>query len=246
MKLKVLHCSKEGRVEREEEIIEEVPLLVSLNGRRYCTLFRTPGEDEALLVGMCFTEGLIRERDEILSIDLRENLADVKVAARQEKEGEDTEDIIEAIAKRAAALPKPEGKVGVGQLVECIKVMESSQEFRRRTEASHGAMIFSLDLEPISAAEDVGRHNAFDKAIGKALLRGRLRDAFIAALSSRISFEMAKKAAMAGIRVIVGISKPTSMAILLGERAGMTITSLAGGKEILVYSGRERISDCTR
>ena len=85
-------------------------------------------------------------------------------------------------------------------------------------------------------AEDVGRHNAFDKAIGKALMEGRLDDAFIATLSSRISFEMAKKAAMIGVKILVGTSRATSMAVLLGEELKMTVVSVTKTGDVILYT----------
>ncbi|RLB00203.1 MAG: hypothetical protein DRG55_06785, partial [Deltaproteobacteria bacterium] len=99
-------------MQREEEIIEEAPLLVLLNGRRYCTLFRTPGEDEALLTGMCFTEGLIRERGEVLSIKVREDVAEVwtKGQYRGGEERRDLAQVLDEIRRRSLAPHKPEGE----------------------------------------------------------------------------------------------------------------------------------------
>lgn len=243
MKHKVLHCSKGNWVEREEEIIEEAPLLVLLNGQRYRTLFRTPEEDEALLLGMCLTEGLIRERGDVLSIKVEGAVADVRIKGHY-REG-DQGDLRWALdeIKKGSLLPhKPEGKrVGIDQLQECVRLMEASQGLRRRTEASHAAMLFSYALEPISIGEDVGRHNAFDKAIGKALMDGRLKEVFIATLSSRISFEMARKAAMVGVNILVGASKATSTAVLLGEELNMTVITVMKTGNVIVYSARQRL-----
>mgnify|MGYP000052905066 CR=1 FL=1 len=250
MKCKVLYCSKVSWVQREEEVIEEAPLFVLLNGRRYCTLFRTPGEDEALLMGMCFTEGLIRERGEVLSIKVREDVAEVwtKGQYRGGEERRDLAQVLDEIKRRSFTPHKPEGeRIGIDRIRECTRVMESSQRLRRRTEASHAVMLFSYALEPISMAEDVGRHNAFDKAIGRALMDGRLEDVFIATLSSRISFEMARKAAMVGVKILVGASKATSMAVVLGEELNMTVITVMKTGDVIVYSDPERLlSDPTR
>lgn len=242
MKRRVLHYLN-GMRRREEEVIEEVPLVVYVNGRRYGTIFRTPGEEEALLVGMCFTEGLIRERRDVLSVDVREDIARVEIAGEYRgREERDLQEILREIGMNSLLPHKPEGKeIVVGQLLKCLREMESIQGLREKTEAAHAVMLFSYDLEPISASEDVGRHNAFDKAIGKAMLHDKLEDAFVATLSSRISFEMAKKAAMAGIRIVVGVSRPTSLAILLGDQLRMTIVSLAKEGGVTVYSAQERI-----
>ncbi len=160
----------------------------------------------------------------------------------RENDQKDLHGILEEIKKRTIAPYKPEGrKVEVDQILKCTRIMESAQKLRERTRASHAAMLFSYDLEPITISEDVGRHNALDKVIGSALIGGKLKDAFVATLSSRISFEMARKAAVAGIRVLVGVSRPTSMAILLGDQLNITIVSLIRNGDLIVYSARERI-----
>lgn len=239
MKRKVFYSSKGLWEEREEEMLEEVPLSVYINGFKLSTLFRTPGEDEALLMGLCFTEGIIREKEEIASMRIGENVAEVRIKGRYKgrSEPKGIEETLRELKRKATVFLKPEGeRVRVDQLLECTRVMESSQRLRKRTEASHAAMLFSYKLEPISMAEDVGRHNAFDKAIGKALMEGRLDEVFIATLSSRISFEMAKKAAMIGAKILVGTSRATSMAVLLGEELKMTVVSVTKTGDVILYT----------
>jgi len=239
VKRKVFYSSKGLWEEREEEMLEEVPLSVYVNGFKLSTLFRTPGEDEALLMGLCFTEGIIREKEEIASMRIGEDVAEVRIKGRYKgrSEPKGIEETLRELKRKATVPLKPEGeRVRVDQLLECTRVMESSQRLRKRTGASHAAMLFSYKLEPISMAEDVGRHNAFDKAIGKALMEGRLDEAFIATLSSRISFEMAKKAAMIGVKILVGTSRATSMAVFLGEELKMTVVSVTKTGDVILYT----------
>lgn len=242
MKHKVWYYLENLWKEKEEEIIEERPLSVYINKDIHRLLLRTPGEDEALLIGICFTEGLIKKKEDILSLKVYKDRAEIEIAAKYKDTDipKDPDKILNKIIKTSVYADK-DRKIKIKQILNCVSILESRQVLREKTKASHGVMLFSYTLEPLSISEDVGRHNAFDKAIGKALIYDRLNDAFIAILSSRISFEMAKKAAMAGIKVLVGISRPTSMAIILGEKLGMSIVSLARDGDIMVYSGKERI-----
>jgi len=243
MRHRVLESSEGLWRQEEEEILEEVPFLVYINGRKLTSLFRTPGEDEALLIGLCFTEGIVREREDILSMRISEDMAEVRIKGEY-KGGEEPRGVKEIVKeiKARSLLFKPEGRpIEVEEVLGCVRRMESAQRLREATGTSHAAMLFSYALEPISMGEDVGRHNAFDKAIGKALMEGRVKEVFLATLSSRISFEMAKKAAMIGAKILVGTSKATSMAVLLGEELKMSILSVKEAKEVMIYSSPKRI-----
>ncbi len=227
--------------EIEEEIVEEAPLFLTLNSSIKRVLLRTPGADEDLLTGMCFTEGFIRRREDLVFMHIENSRAEIMthpdVRTPTPRELNDMFDETLGLSlKRDKDI-----RVSVEGLLRCMESMESMQALREKTKASHAAMLFSYELKPICMAEDVGRHNALDKVIGRALRDNRLGDVFVATLSSRISFEMTKKAVLAGIKVLMGISRPTSMAILLGDRAGMSIVTLARDGGIMVFSGKERI-----
>ncbi len=240
MKRYVLYYKNHILKNKEEEIIEEKPLFVQINGQKK-VLFRTPGDDLSLLAGMCFTEGFIAKKEDIICIDIVENHAKMDIKMSPSKNYINEEDFYQIELKKATNMDDIEVTINAKQLLRCMEVMESQQILRKKTKASHAAMIFSYNLRPIYMAEDVGRHNALDKVIGKALLKNQLDKVFLATLSSRISFEMAKKAAMAGIKILMGISRPTSMAIRLGEKAGMSIITLAKNGGIIIFSGKERI-----
>jgi len=240
MKRKVYYYIDGDLIEKEEEIIEEAPLRLRINDEtKY--LLRTPislEEDRALIIGYCFTEGLIRGRDDILELNVEDGFAEIRT--RRRKENKIEKDIIDQIL-RLSPKEKEDKKLSADELLKCIDIMESSQRLRKKTKASHAAMLFSHDLEPLYISEDIGRHNALDKIIGKTILEDRLDQAFLVTLSSRVSFEMAKKAAIAGIKLIMAISRPTSMAISLAEKAGISIVSLAKEGGIIVFTCMERI-----
>jgi len=134
--------------------------------------------------------------------------------------------------------------ITVKQAMECVDKLIGRQELYKTTRGAHSAMIFNTRLEPLSQAEDVGRHNALDKAIGKVFMDGKLDDACLGALSSRISYELVQKANRAGLTFLIGMSRPTSLAVELGQAMNMTIGSIREGG-LLIFCGKERFSDLT-
>jgi len=115
------------------------------------------------------------------------------------------------------------------------------QDVYERTSASHGVMVFDSKLNVMALAEDVGRHNALDKAIGKVFMGGQLAEARLAVLSSRVSYELVQKAARAGLSILISISRPTALAVELGKNLNMTLVCAGNGSGLLVFCGEERI-----
>jgi FdhD protein len=120
--------------------------------------------------------------------------------------------------------------------------MGDHQPLRQQTRAAHAALIFDQGLELMAVAEDVGRHNALDKAVGALFLERRLDRAALLALSSRISYELVQKAARARIPVILAISRPTALAVRLAEALNMTLASLGKDDSLMVYCHPHRLA----
>ena len=112
---------------------------------------------------------------------------------------------------------------------------------RERTSASHAAAIYNSDFRLLSVAEDVGRHNALDKAIGKLFLNRTLATASILVLSSRISFELVQNAARARIPIILAISRPTSLAVELASQLNITLAALAKKSGLYTFCNEHRL-----
>jgi FdhD protein len=131
----------------------------------------------------------------------------------------------------------------------CIAALSKNQKFYQRTRGSHAALLFGADGETLAFAEDVGRHNGLDKAVGKAFLDHTLDRARILVLSSRISYELVQKAARARIPVIISNSRPTALAATMGKSLNMTLAFPAGADQIMVVCGEHRFfhsSNCMR
>ena len=125
--------------------------------------------------------------------------------------------------------------------LECLENLSRLQPLHEKTRASHAAALYSLDFELLSAAEDVGRHNALDKAIGKLFLDRKLEKASLVNLSSRISYELVQKAARARIPVILAISRPTYLAVELASKLNMTLACLAKDSGLYIFCGENRL-----
>ena len=112
---------------------------------------------------------------------------------------------------------------------------------RDETMASHAAAVYDGNAKMLSVAEDVGRHNALDKAIGKTLLADGLQAAAFVVLSSRVSFEMVQKTARARIPIILAVSRPTALAVKLASQLNMTVACRPKKSGLIVYCGGDRI-----
>jgi FdhD protein len=129
--------------------------------------------------------------------------------------------------------------VALDVLLEMPAAMRTQQALFDRTGGAHAAGLFTRDGEALIVREDVGRHNAADKVIGRALLDGRLPlHDHVLVLSGRASFEMIQKAALAGVTTVVAVSAPSSLAVDAADRLGVCLVAFGGN----VYTHAERIS----
>jgi FdhD protein len=119
--------------------------------------------------------------------------------------------------------------------------LTETQKLYKKTRGSHAIVILDSSLEVLAKGEDVGRHNAFDKAVGKILMAGKLKDAYMSVLSSRISFEMIQKANRAGIPFMLSASRPTALAVELAQSMNMTLVCISDDTDLIVFSGQDRV-----
>ncbi|NMM26910.1 MAG: formate dehydrogenase accessory sulfurtransferase FdhD [Glaciimonas sp.] len=215
----------------------------------------------ALAAGFAFTEGIIAGLDDIRSMAICPDRTDI-VRVQLKHPGR------VRVARRNIVVTSSCGVCGGrdkldGALVEMPPVPHTLQlsstdflpfmaEMRHRqtvfthTGGAHAAALFSADGQLQAFAEDLGRHNALDKVIGKCMLEGRNLKACIAVLSSRLSYELVAKAARAGIEVVAAVSAPSSLAIEIAQRCGITLCGFVRNELATVYSHPERIKELAR
>jgi FdhD protein len=239
---------------RDEVAVEE-PLEIRVDGAPLSITMRTPGHDEELALGFLHGEGLIPAappRAAGPTADLAGNVVEVAgpllrdPAARSfyttSSCGVCGKGALEEVAVHApAAAPGP---VVTRELLAGLPDHLRQPAFAR-TGGLHATGLFSAGGELLLAREDVGRHNAMDKVIGRALLEGLLPlHGRILCVSGRLSFELVQKATVAGAPLLVGVGAPSSLAIELAADRGMTLCGFARGDgRVNVYAGAERIAD---
>jgi FdhD protein len=235
-------------------VVREEPLLVEVDGERLLTM-RTPGDDEALALGFLLGEGVVTSPAEVLEVvavpasaDKPEAACDVvRVRLAEPARARGSSGLLAraheirascGLCGRASAeglvagLPTLEpGKprVALASLAGMVRSLEAGQELFKKTGGCHGAALFSAEGALWSLAEDVGRHNALDKAIGKAAREGRDLRAAVAILSGRGGFELVLKALRVGIAVTASVSAASSLAIEIVEESGGTLVGFVRG-----------------
>lgn len=255
---------------RIDSLVVEEPLEIRLNGEPWAVTMRTPGHDIELVHGFLLSEGVITSTEDVrtarycegsvlsdetgtdvntynvLSLALRPSVAlpePRRSTVATSSCGVCGQASIETIRTRSP-WPLPAGRTPVDPTVLAAlpdRLHQAQQHFAS-TGGLHAAGLFSTAGDLLVAREDVGRHNAADKAIGWAMLRDRLplHDTVLV-LSGRTSFELIQKALVAGIPTVVAISAPSSLAVDLAEDAGMTLTGFVREGRMNVYTGAEHL-----
>ena len=246
----VATVTREG--ERDEVAVEE-PLEIRVDGRALAVTMRTPGHDEELALGFLLTEGLIDHPHEAgPAADLAANVVDVcgpllRDPGRRQFYATSScgvcgKGALEEVAVHAPPLPPapPGGLADRGLLADLPSRLR--QPGFARTGGMHATGLFSAEGELLVLREDVGRHNAMDKVIGRALLDGAtpLADRILC-VSGRLSFELVQTAAVAGAPVLVGVGAPTSLAVSLAADRGMTLCGFARGDTVVVFADAGRV-----
>jgi FdhD protein len=238
-----------------DRVAVEEPLEIRVNGEPLAVTMRTPGHDEELAAGFLWGEGLLGGRPQVeLPDDLAANTVNVRAELIRDT-GERRfymssscgicgKGAVEQVSRHAPALP--DGPV-VGREVLAALPESLRQPAFELTGGLHATGLFDYSGELLLAREDVGRHNAMDKVVGRCLLDGGLPLADrLLCVSGRIAFELVQKAVLAGCPVLVGVGAPTSLAISLAEDRGLTLCGFAREQQVNVYAGAERVGGPAR
>jgi FdhD protein len=253
--------------EYRDVVAVEEPMEVRVNGAPFAVIMRTPGHDHALAAGFLLAEDVIRSSNELATIEYcedadeegRDNTLNVTVvgdavARLETRLGERRQVMMTAscglcgrrtIASLRSRVPFADGRWTVpAAIVRGLPhTLRQAQSVFDMTGGLHAAGLFSLDGTLQVMAEDVGRHNAVDKVVGRRLLEDALPlDRSMLVVSGRTSFELVQKALLAGVALIAAVSAPSSLAVDLAEEAGVTLCGFVRGDSFNVYAHPERIA----
>ena len=245
-----------------DSLVAEDPLLIQVAGHALTVTMRTPGDDFELMAGFLFTEGMIRSREEIVSLQwdndseaerhaIHVELTTAAVPRSQETKrnflansscGLCGKTSLDGVYATGIERPNPDIRFDPQVLCGLPETLRSAQPLFGRTGGLHAAALFDPYGKLLALKEDVGRHNAVDKLIGWALLQGRLPLSDCALLASgRGGFEIIQKSLVAGIPLLASVSAASSLAVQLAREFGMTLVGFLRGRRFVVYSGEERL-----
>ncbi|GAB4006381.1 formate dehydrogenase accessory sulfurtransferase FdhD [Nocardioides ultimimeridianus] len=261
----VVRVTPTGRVRRPDSLAVEEPLEIRVDGSAYSVTMRTPGADVDLAHGFLSAEGVIAGREDVvlakhctdsdlnvLEVTLRPGVG--RVVERRNLPitsacgvcGKESIADVEQKTRWPLAAPA-EGDaplISVDVLASLPDRLRAEQRVFDKTGGLHAAGLFSTSGELLVLREDVGRHNAVDKAIGWALREGLLPlSSAVLMVSGRASFELVQKAVLAGIPLLAAVSAPSSLAVDLAVESGLTLAGFVRGGSMNLYSHAGRVSD---
>lgn len=240
---------------RPDELIVEEPMTIQLDGAVVSTTMRTPGNDYELAAGFCFSDGLlagapvtgVRYCADGPASDSDFNVVTVETGGRAPvptpRLGTTTSscglcgsDAIDVLCERLPTLPAT-APIPLDVVTAVPASVLNGQGLFSTTGAVHAAAAFTADGEVLVTREDVGRHNAVDKVIGRMLLDGRLPATGLGLfVSGRASFELVQKAWAGGFGTLIAVSAPTSLAVQTARRAGLTLAGFVRGQRVNIYA----------
>jgi FdhD protein len=253
--------ARKGGIAGPDWIAAEAPLEVRIGGIPTTVLMRTPGNDEELVRGFLYGEGVVTSAEEILSVgpshpspeDVGGSVINVQLASNRKGRVLDREfysnascgvcgkKTIESLEVKGA-IAKSTLKVRGALLSGLPDRLRDAQTTFARTGGVHASGLFTPDGDLVVLREDVGRHNALDKIIGWALAEGKLPlSNHVLLVSGRVSYEIVQKAVVAGIPFIAAVGAPSSLAVDLAERFQLTLVGFLKRDSMNVYTHPERV-----
>jgi FdhD protein len=248
-----------------DDLAAEEPLEIRVGGEVLTITMRTPGDDFDLAAGFLHGEGVVDRRDDISRISYGRG-ADgtptgnvVEVALRgggpvdfsalqrhvvaASSCGICGRTSIAAVRARKTPPPNPRFRIDPAILTRLPAALRSAQRVFGRTGGLHAAGLFDADGSLLVAREDIGRHNAVDKAIGDSLLQGRLPlSERLLLVSGRGGFEIVQKALVAGVPILASVSAPSSLAVQMARDGGLTLVGFLRDRRFVVYSHADRLA----
>ena len=251
---------KDGHVHSfQDYLVAEEPLEIRVNGQPLTVTMRTPGHDLELAAGFLFTEGLIHDATQLVSLrpipgKNKANIVEAQLEESQSLENSPRNFVatsscgicgktsIESVRLRGIRRPNSHFTIDPEVLCTLPEKLHAGQAVFGRTGGLHAAALFNQNGELVVLREDIGRHNAVDKVVGWALQQNKLPlSASVLMVSGRGGFEIIQKALAAGVSALASVSAPSGLAVQLAREFGMTLIGFLRGRRFVIYSESSRI-----
>jgi len=235
-------------------LVVEAPLEININNNPFTVVMRTPGNDEALVRGLLYSEDIYRE-SENLTLEEIENtnngFTKINVIIPEEKLGKGYLNKRSLLSVSSCGICGKQSlsdfdtqkiklenqpKINLDRLPEMFSMMKTNQHTFSLTGGSHAAILFTKEYEFLTLQEDIGRHNAVDKCIGDLLDTKNLKVAAFMLVSGRVSYEIITKAFLAKISVIVAVSACSSLAVDYAKEFGICLIGFSRDEKATIYS----------
>jgi FdhD protein len=252
-----------------DDVVAEEPLEIRAQGETLAITMRTPGADRELAVGFLFAEGVIGSRDEVgrvahcgrpdqegygntidvvpgpgVSLDIERLSATRRGTLTTSACGVCGRRSVDDVIARCAPLPVSRASIAAASILAAVEGLRARQPNFARTGGIHGAALHDAQGNVLAAFEDIGRHNAVDKAVGALLLAGRIpgSEAALLVVSGRASYEVVQKASAARVPVVATVSAASKLAVDLARAGGITLCGFVRKGTMTVYAHPERIT----
>ncbi len=264
----VTRWSKEKSTSQETAMLAvEEPLALEIDGKNSAILMRLPGAEKELAIGFCISEGIIERFSDISMVhhcgsfasgNRSKETADLETRNKvriltngNKAQGSDDQKLLlvrsgcgrNSLASMDNALPRCTSslKVTTETLGQMNSQLFGQQKIKRISGGLHSAVLYDKNAQMLIGFEDVGRHNAMDKILGHAYMRGISLENKILFTTGRSSYEMVTKAARTSIPILVSLSAPTSLAVELAQACAITLIGYSRSNKMVIYSCPERI-----
>ncbi len=250
-----VRLDRDMREEVKDEIVVEDQIELYVNNVLYAVFSCSPYETRELAAGHLLAEGAIRKAEEITGLECSKGTVRVSMGRSLASEFQRKPKLIATsclsgtlkipphlLMRRRKVRSNRGFKLSRETIFGAVKVLNTEASVFRRTGGTHASALLDEDGNVLAFSEDIGRHNAVDKVIGKNALKGGSFARTLLASTGRMTFEMIVKAATVGIPVVVSMSAPTDKAVKTAEMFGLTLIGFARARRFNIYAWPERIA----
>ena len=253
--IRITRWREDEAEELEDLVVREAPLTIQVNGQELATLLCSPYDLRELTLGFLLSEGILKPSDPVPEVEVNEPGGYAQVTLARDLGPELSRTLSRLVGSGCAALAafyrgadardaRPiQSRLLVTRpaIWALMKAFQAKSELYRRTGGLHAVALATAGGEMVAFHEDIGRHNALDRIIGRAYLQRQSLCDRIALTSGRLTSEIVVKAAKAEIPILISRSAPTDLAVGLAEKLSLTLVGFVRGKRLNIYSGAERV-----